>query len=439
MKHIVYILTIMMLASACGNRNSGNNELNAANADEWLGSYTFSEHIPPNVDAVYHLTVYKKQEEYYAMVVIDGYQIMTRLRAKLKVEDATASLIFDKYLPENRFTPYNEGDILLILERKDEKILTAWGKINPIDDKNKQNGKIFFMPSSEPVYDAGWCELEDVTIPQINTSIISGESAKQYNHELRHLYNTLKDDFDQFDFSLGGGGTTSFYEYMVTGDILSIIVTYDFASYAPENYRRKTYHLNIKTGQPVSSDEVIAIAGLTPEDIETAIKAANNHAVINSANYDRYKTYYTEGVIEYKDANHYRNLDLYLGKEGLVIYVWVRNLPFGEGEYFMPFLPTQWRDAKVPADITMDKAVDILSKKLNDRTMKFLLGEESESETINGEKTHYIRAYHESLDGETIGTFGHFHIGRQSGTIYIFDLIGDDGTIPYDEYLRKYK
>ena len=90
------------------------------------------------------------------------------------------------------------------------------------------------------------------------------------------------------------------------------------------------------------------------------------------------------------------------------------------------------------SDITMDEAVDILSKKLKDQSMKYMLGEEYESQTVNGEKTHYIRAYHESSDGETIGTFGHFYIGRRSGEIYITDVIVGNDIVLYDDYLRKY-
>ena len=89
--------------------------------------------------------------------------------------------------------------------------------------------------------------------------------------------------------------------------------------------------------------------------------------------------------------------------------------------------------------ITMKEAVEILTKKLNDRTLKYLLGEERESETVNGEKAHYIRAYHESSDGLSIATLGHFYIGSRSGKIYITDLVMGNDIIPYDEYQKKYK
>ena len=88
--------------------------------------------------------------------------------------------------------------------------------------------------------------------------------------------------------------------------------------------------------------------------------------------------------------------------------------------------------------ITMKEAVEILAKKLNDRTLKYLLGEEHESETVDGEKAHYIRAYHESPDGESIATLGHFYIGCRSGKIYIIDLVMGNDIILYDEYQKKY-
>ena len=90
------------------------------------------------------------------------------------------------------------------------------------------------------------------------------------------------------------------------------------------------------------------------------------------------------------------------------------------------------------SDITMNKVIDILAKRLNDSTLKYLLGEENESVTVDGEKAHYIRAYHESSDGESIATFGHFYIGCRSGKIYITDLIAGNDIVLYDEYLKKY-
>ena len=281
------------------------------------------------------------------------------------------------------------------------------------------------------VFDADWCKLEDMKMPVINTEKIAGAYSEQYNNEIKALYDKLVAGFDWDAEKDGGHGPRSCYQWYVTGDILSISIVYDYAGFSAGGDNFKTFHLDIKTGKPVSNDELIHVAGLTPEDIMSAVEKANNRAVINTENYNNYKSYYTEGKIEYENNHHYRNLSMYLGKEGLNIYVWVTNLPFENGAYFMPFLPGEWRDAVV-TNITIDEAVDILVKKLNDKTLKYMQEDESETEIVEGEKTYYIRAYHESPDGESIATFGHFFIGRRSGKIYIMDIINGTDLIPYE-------
>ena len=149
-KYIVTILLLSFLVSACGNRNAKNTSDNevTANSDEWIGSYSFYEFLPPNINMGYGLTVYKENEEYYANVTIDGFQTMTRLRAKIQTDSNKANFIFDEYLPENMFELYKKGDVLLTLERKGIDILTTWGKISPVDENNEPNGKIYFTKMS---------------------------------------------------------------------------------------------------------------------------------------------------------------------------------------------------------------------------------------------------------------------------------------------------
>ena len=272
----------------------------------------------------------------------------------------------------------------------------------------------YISPSSDFVYDADWCEVEGLKIPQINTTLIKSEYAKQYNREVRELYDKLKEDHDSFFKTFDGAGHSpqATYQYTVTGDILSIIIIYDYSGYSSGSDHYQCFNINIKTGQPVSADGLINIAALTPEKIIDAVKAANGRTVINSENYEKYSGYYSNGKIEYDDDHHYRKLSMYLSSEGLIMYVFVTDLPFGNGEYFIPFLPAQWLNAKT-SEYTMAEAVDILRKQLNDSTVKYLLGGESESEIVNGENTCYIRAYHEGAGG-AIGTFGHFYIDRKS-------------------------
>ena len=431
MKHLASILIGIILLSACGNRNSGNNTANnnnnetVANADEWIGNYNFFEFIPPNVNMNYDLIVYKENEEFYAKVEIDGFQTWRRLQAKLQIDGNRASFVFDKYLYDNIFDDYEAGDVLLILERKEADILTFWGKITPIDKANKTDGEIYFTPSSQPVHDADWCELEDVILPQLNTSVIKGEYAVQINNEIKAIYNKLQKGYEEYlrdRIDDSGHGPEASYVWTVIDNILSVMIKYNGSGWSASIGSFKFINLNIQTGQQISPDELIQLAGITPENIKTAVEKANLVDL--------------KGVYRYTDDYYYRTQNMYLDKNGLAIYlVYVLNEAC-ENDPYLPLYITEWMNLKI-TDKTMDEAVDILAKKLGDSKLKYM-PDEDETVAVNGEKTHYIQAYYESPDGESIATLGHFYIGYLSGKIYILDIIADNDIILYDEYLRKY-
>ena len=218
-----------------------------------------------------------------------------------------------------------------------------------VDIPEVSGGQNSSLPSGELisvqdyVYDADWCNLKDMTMPVINTEKIPDEYAAMYNSEIKALYDKLDADYSRNKEEGSGHGPRSGFQWYITGDILSLSLVYDYAGFSTGSDHYKTFHLDVKTGKPVSADELISVARLTPADIVNAVNAANNRTVINTENYNNYKSYYTNGTIEYKSDHYYRNLTLYLGKEGLTVYVRVTNLPFGDGEYTIPFLPTQWQ------------------------------------------------------------------------------------------------
>ena len=78
--------------------------------------------------------------------------------------------------------------------------------------------------------------------------------------------------------------------------------------------------------------------------------------------------------------------------------------------------------------ISMQEAVETLAKLLNDPKLEYMPENDNEPTVVRGEKTYYVRAYHDM--GTHIVTFGHFYIGRQSGTVYISDLVMGE-IIPY--------
>lgn len=113
------------------------------NLDTWTGDYEYSEYVPPDINKGYSISVTKENDAYFAVINVDGFQTMERLRAKVTGDEKVIELKFEKYLPQNRFEPYKADETLLRLEKKDSSIITYWGAISPID-KNHKSGNISF-------------------------------------------------------------------------------------------------------------------------------------------------------------------------------------------------------------------------------------------------------------------------------------------------------
>jgi len=126
--------------------NPGNNEniLDSSTLESWIGDYTFSEFSPPDQNMFYSITIYKEDSNYKAKIIIFGFQTLTKLQAKVSGDENSIKLIFEKYLPDNVFELYKEGDILLSFEKKNSKLNTFWGKIQPMLESNSKTGKVYF-------------------------------------------------------------------------------------------------------------------------------------------------------------------------------------------------------------------------------------------------------------------------------------------------------
>lgn len=111
----------------------------------WIGDYTFSEHVPPDENMYYTISIHKEDNGYYADISIDGFQTMERLRAKVLGNETSIKLVFSKYLPDNLRDIYKEGETLLSLEKGDTNLLTTWGGIQPLILDNYESNKEYFQ------------------------------------------------------------------------------------------------------------------------------------------------------------------------------------------------------------------------------------------------------------------------------------------------------
>lgn len=116
----------------------------SAPLESWIGDYTFSEFSPPDQNMFYSITIYKEDSNYYADIIIFGFQTLSELRATVLGEENSIKLVFEKYLPDNMYEPYNKGDILLSFEKRNSLLYTTWGKLEPMLKSNVKLGEVYF-------------------------------------------------------------------------------------------------------------------------------------------------------------------------------------------------------------------------------------------------------------------------------------------------------
>jgi hypothetical protein len=109
----------------------------------WVGDYTFFELVPQDENRWYSLSIRQEQDEYIAIISIDGFQTMTRLQARVEGDEVEARLLFDSYRPDNLFEPYQSGDQLLRFKKQGSQMLTYWGKFKPMIP-SYDSGKVWF-------------------------------------------------------------------------------------------------------------------------------------------------------------------------------------------------------------------------------------------------------------------------------------------------------
>lgn len=126
-------------------KDSNNLDKNSSiNLESWIGDYKFSEFAPPDENMFYSISIYKANNEYYAKISIDGFQTIKRMQAKISGDQNSIELIFDKYLPDNRFEPYQAGDLLISFKLENSTLYTIWGKIQPMIKSNNKAGEMYF-------------------------------------------------------------------------------------------------------------------------------------------------------------------------------------------------------------------------------------------------------------------------------------------------------
>jgi hypothetical protein len=125
----------------------------------WTGNYEFDEDGGKTVGGTaifvtHQLEIKQTGDGLLATIQSNGYQTSIDLVGTVKTEGDKLLIYFDSYGENNVFENYEQGDLLLTLEKKTAKgkteLLTFWNKFQPVVPKNEKSGKVYFKKVAEP-------------------------------------------------------------------------------------------------------------------------------------------------------------------------------------------------------------------------------------------------------------------------------------------------
>ncbi|CAN5641343.1 hypothetical protein BH20ACI4_BH20ACI4_25250 [soil metagenome] len=124
----------------------------------WTGNYEFNEDGGKTVGGTtifvtHQLEIRQTDDGLLATIQSNGYQTSIDLVGTVKTEGDKLMIYFDSYGENNIFENYEQGDLLLSLEKKTTKgkteLLTFWNKFQPVVPKNEKSGKVYFKRVAE--------------------------------------------------------------------------------------------------------------------------------------------------------------------------------------------------------------------------------------------------------------------------------------------------
>jgi len=118
----------------------------------WIGYYSFLGYSPNDEEISYNLYIYQENKNYYANILIEGFQTHQYIKAIVTGDDNAVDFIFDKYLLDNISEPYKKGDALLSLKKDNSELITNWGKILHQNDSSSNETISFVFISTDQQY-----------------------------------------------------------------------------------------------------------------------------------------------------------------------------------------------------------------------------------------------------------------------------------------------
>lgn len=118
--------------------------------ERWTGRYEFDESGGKTAGGAvitvnHEIEIIETDDGLIAMIRSQGFQTSRDLVCKARIDGQKLLIYFESYGENNVLATYQEGDLLLTLERGKDRLLTHWGMFQPVTDANRKSGKVYFQ------------------------------------------------------------------------------------------------------------------------------------------------------------------------------------------------------------------------------------------------------------------------------------------------------
>ena len=216
------------------------------------------------------------------------------------------------------------------------------------DDNNVENNISKLDSSKEWVYDANYnlptnkesyygysdhtklISASDLVVPYIN---IDSDDAKKVNQEIYKLYEDLINKFnenlkEEINFTLVE------YKTYTNDNIISIVITTEFAGTDVPMHNYYTYSFNLENGKLLSYNDAYKNVGLNEGNItDKATQAVTNALREKHSNGDDFDTYNNKSINNYKASISNNTIKFFIDRNKKLNIIVTLEIPAGRGQF----------------------------------------------------------------------------------------------------------
>ena len=142
-RYLGFLMMFLLLGGIISNFRMHHKNAQHENLDCWIGEYRYTESFARSEEsaeeeyAYYNITIWKQEDGYYAIVQDENYydrsDVISWSFASVSGDENNIDIIFLQTLARDKLygikKRYQEGELLLSLEREGYELITKWGAL----------------------------------------------------------------------------------------------------------------------------------------------------------------------------------------------------------------------------------------------------------------------------------------------------------------------